>query len=113
MAKESLTNKSKKHLEKLGLIAEVVERRIPHSFITQDLFGFADLLAFGAGRFVLVQTTSRDHLSHRRKKIHASDTARKWVENGGVILLHGWDKPERLWRLKEEEVLPDHFPCDS
>jgi hypothetical protein len=68
MAKESLTNRSKKELEKRGYHAQVVEYRIPHSFITKDLYGFGDLLAFGTGEFVIVQTTSRANMAARRKK---------------------------------------------
>lgn len=107
MAKESLTNRSKKELEKRGLTVAIVEYRIPHSFITKDLYGFGDILAFGEGQFVIVQTTSRANMAARRKKIAGIEAAAKWVQNGGKILLHGWDKPERFWRLKEEQITCD------
>lgn len=94
-----------------------MEKWNPHSKIRQDLFGFADLLAYTDGRIALIQTTSRSNLAARRRKILESDAAMHWVTYaGGDIFLHGWYQasktkggPAIFWTLKEEVITPDDF----
>ena len=92
-----------------------VEKRIPHTFITQDLFGFADLIAINSSETVLVQTTTKSHVGARREKILASAEARLWVVGEHRrILIHGWSKvgPRgglKTWTLYEEEITEMDF----
>ncbi len=82
-------------------IVERVEHWNSWAQCRQDLFGFADLLCVDAspwnlgeqrGRFLLIQTTSRDNFSARKKKILSSQRARIWLKAGGRIEIHGWRK---------------------
>lgn len=77
-------------LRKEGYTAAVVEKWNCHTRIRQDLFGFADVLAFRQGEWLLVQATSGSNTSSRVAKITANDTAKVWIDSGGRILVVGW-----------------------
>jgi len=106
----SPTQLSMKNLAKRGYIAAVVERWNQWTKIRQDLFGFADIIAYtattdGMRRIVLVQTTTAANMSARRKKIQESKHAHWWLLSGGDIELHGWAKmgprgKRKVWTLK-------------
>jgi len=86
---------SKKHLEAFCWVVGVVESRIPHTFITRDLFGFADILAFrpGCQQIALVQVTGGKDLGNanaRIAKIKAEPMAALWLTAGGEIIVHSW-----------------------
>lgn len=98
-------------MRSLGYEAEVVEKWNPYAKIRQDFAGFADIIAYGNGGIVAVQTTSYSNLWKRRKKILDSSKAHLWVMAGGLILLHGWSKKgprgkRQLWTLTEEHLAP-------
>jgi hypothetical protein len=82
------------HLEGLGYLVGKTSWWNPFAKIRVDLFGVADMLATRPGVCALVQATSRDHVSHRRAKILASDKARRWLEHGGErrIFIFGWGR---------------------
>lgn len=105
------TQRSLKNLRDRGYVAAVVERWNPAIRVRQDLFGFADLIAFGPGEgepeVLLVQTTSTSNLAARRSKILENEHAQRWMRLGGKILIHGWAKrgprgKRKLWTLREE-----------
>ena len=109
------TTRSIEWLQAYGWTVDVVERRVPHAFITHDAFGFGDLLCFksfpdrGQGPWIaLVQTTTGSNMAARRTKILAESRARLWLQAGGRILLHGWRKiskgPLKTWEVREEWV---------
>jgi len=114
------TQMTKKHLEtKMNMVvgitekwnpmvgAMIVDQRIPcpecrtvvvtrkPAGIRQDLFGFADLIAFNPQRpdVVLVQCTSGTNHAARKKKILENSIARDWVlSDHRSILLCTWSK---------------------
>jgi hypothetical protein len=93
MAKRSPTALTLQYLHNLGYICAVVEKRlpIPGKYVTQDIWGFADLLVAKPGNpITLVQTTSRANMSARRKKIEANVYAPIWKRAGGRIWLICW-----------------------
>ena len=105
----SPTVRSLQKLRAEGWTAEKVERPWnPYTKRTQDLFGFADIIAFNGLETILVQTTSGDggNLSARVKKILASDIARTWiVSDFRRIVCHGWAKrgargKRKLWTCR-------------
>lgn len=98
----SLTVLSKKYLEKLGYTVERVEHFNFYSKRRIDLLGVGDLLALNGKELLLVQVTSRENISHRRTKIRDSRKLKLWISAGGKMVIHGWDKPQHRWRLKEE-----------
>ena len=109
------TQRSKAYLERAGYLVAVVERWNQWAHIRQDLWGFADLLAFRKGMPVmLVQTTDASNVSKRRAKILANATAREWVMAGHEIVLHGWGKrgkrgERKTWTCEPEWLTVDQF----
>lgn len=98
--KKSPMELSLDYLRKGGWTCQIVEHWNAFAKVRQDCFGFGDILAFRTGYIILVQTTSWDHVSHRRVKIQASPHYEGWKKAGGHIAIHGWgDKG-----LKEERL---------
>lgn len=96
----SLTMLSKHYLEKQGYVVERVEYFNFYTKHRVDLLGVADLLALNGKELLLVQVTSRHNLATREKKAAKSDKLKLWLQAGGKIAFHGWDKPEFRWRLE-------------
>jgi hypothetical protein len=115
----SPTARSLKKLRVEGAIADVVERRIPRSHITKDLFGFIDIVAIEVdGKGALgVQVTTVAHQAHRIAKVMAEPRARFWLEAGNAIAIYGWAKrgprgKRKTWSLSETRiVLEDDRLC--
>ena len=87
---------SVKSLESEGWTGCTVEQRIPHTFITRDAFGFADLLCCSPTRgTMLVQVTggtSTSNFHARVAKIKAEPRAWIWLASGGRIQVHSHEK---------------------
>jgi len=87
---------SRKFLESAGWIVATVEQRIPHCFITRDLFNFADLLAMSPSRgILLIQVTggtSTGNFHARVAKIKAEPLHAIWLACGGRIQVHSWER---------------------
>lgn len=97
----SPTSQSLAKLRAEGYTAEVVEQRLPHAKTTRDLFGFVDIVAIRGAETLAVQTTSVDHISHRRSKIAESPHLAAVLAAGWTIRIHGW-RPDG--RLQEEDI---------
>ena len=69
--------------------------------IRQDFAGILDLIAFRKGETLGVQVTSRDNISSRVKKIADHENTPHIRDAGWKIVVHGWDKDGRTWRVKE------------
>lgn len=100
--------RSTRHLRELGYFVATVEQRIPHTFITRDAFGWADLLAVHPQRGIaLVQVTSGSHLANRISKARTvAGPLTAWLLAGGKLLAHGWAKrgprgAAKVWTLRE------------
>lgn len=113
--KFAANNASIKALEAAGWTCFVVEQRIPGTFITRDVFGFADILACSPTRgIMLVQVTTGDHMANRVTKTKAEPRHAIWLASGGRIQVHGWavraGQKERECRVleitKEGEASP-------
>lgn len=100
---------SVKALEADGWTVGTVEQRIPHTFITRDFFGFADLIAVSPSRGIMaVQVTggtSTSNFHARVRKIKAEPRHAIWLASGGRIQVHSWEKvkgsKERTLRVLE------------
>lgn len=113
---KSPTARSLEELRKRGYICQVVEHRIPKSFVTVDFIGCIDIIAFRDGEIVGVQATSDSGGNHsaRRHKILAEPRARKWLEAGGKLWLWSWAQrgaagERKLWTLRFEPITLDDF----
>lgn len=113
--KTSPTQRSLKLLRAHGWTVAIVERWNAYAKIRQDLFGFADLIAFNIGAPVtLVQTTSASNAAARRAKILENVNAQKWLRCGGNIVLHKWALRggagcRKLWSCNAELITLDGF----
>lgn len=105
------TKKSMDLLRAQGYQVAVVEKWVPAgpngykgNIITRDVWNFGDILACrppDTGS-ILVQTTggTGGNFTARLHKIQAIDEARKWLQCGNEIQIHGWRKIGPLKRFK-------------
>lgn len=116
----SPTQRSLVHLRGLaGALVAIVERWNPHARVTQDLFGFADLVAVipGMPGTTYVQTTSGTNVAARLAKMRAEPVAsrvRACLAAGNTVMVHGWRKAgargkRKTWQLREVVVTPDEL----
>lgn len=91
--KFAANNASKKLLEADGWTVGICEQRIPHCFITRDLFGFSDLIAVCPRRGIMaVQATGGGNGPARVAKVRLEARAGIWLAAGGRIQVHDWRK---------------------
>ncbi len=103
-----------KHLEADGWTVSITEQRIPHTFITRDTFGFADLLCCSPTRgIMLVQVTGgtgKSNFNARVAKIKAEPRHAVWLASKGRIRVMSYEtikgSKERLLREMEIEATP-------
>jgi len=108
------TERTLKYLRDEGWEVGMVERWIknpkhPAGGFRQDLFGFADILAFKPGfhNVMLVQSCGEDFLAHKRKVL-AADLSFEWTRCHRIMLI-GWRKVKKkrggkqmVWRPRIE-----------
>lgn len=109
----SPTQRSLAELRANGYTVAIVEKFNSFIKIRQDLFGFADLIAYNEEEVILIQTTSANtggNMAARRTKIMASPYVRSWLAHPSrKILLHGWRKggargERKTWRCNQELI---------
>lgn len=106
----SPTARSLAALRAEGYLAAVVERRLPRGFITQDLFGVADLIAVRPGSPVLlVQCTSSSNAAARVAKVLASEALPMLLSAGVAVEVWGWSLKgakgkRKLWQLTRRAI---------
>lgn len=104
--------------KKRGIVAQVVERRLPRTFTTVDLFGVIDVVAIVprietvhgqalAGQIVGIQATTGSNHASRRDKILAEPRAKLWVDAGARLELWSWSckgaaGKRKRWTLRVE-----------
>lgn len=102
---------STKQLESEGWTVACVESRIPKTFITRDLWNFADLIAVSPSRgIMLVQVTggpSTSQFHDRVRKVKAEPRHAIWLAAGGRIQVHSWigkgnDRTLRILEITKE-----------
>ena len=113
MPATTLTHYSIKRLREEGWIVDKAEYWNHFGQNRRDLFNFIDVMALKPKKIMAVQVTSRDQISVRRNKIFGLDKARAWLEAGGLIEIHGWDKPRGRWRLKVEAITMELFLANA
>lgn len=107
-------------LELLGFSVADVESRIPHTFITRDCFGFADLLAHRPGvGILLIQATAHRHHGNHKRKMFGEDVAPQiaaWLASGGRVEIWSYDQStaqgaSAAYILRREEIRADDLPA--
>lgn len=110
------TGAAVKHLEADGWTVSITEQRIPHTFITRDTYGFADLLCCSPSRgIMLVQVTGgtgKSNFNARVAKIKAEARHAIWLASGGRIRVMSYEtvKGQSLRSLREMEITPSSTP---
>jgi hypothetical protein len=101
-------NASIKLLEAEGWTCFVVEQRIPHTFITRDVFGFGDILCMSPSKgIMLVQATggaSSNNFHPRVNKVKAEARHAIWLASGGRIQVHSWEGKGKNRELRCLEI---------
>ena len=100
----SYAPRSKALLVERGYQVATVEHFNAFTKRKHDLFGCIDLLAIGHGHTIAVQVTSKGHISDRRHKIEEAEAYPEMLRSGWSVVIHGWYKEGRFWKLKEEEL---------
>lgn len=85
-------------------LVQKVETWNPWAKKRNDLFECWDVLAIRDGQTIAVQTTSRSNISARVKKIAECESTAHLRKAGWILLVHGWDKHEGIFRLKVVDV---------
>ena len=99
------TQRTLKLLRAEGWTVAIVEKTIPHSFIKQDMGGFADIVAWAPGRGILaIQATDGTSVSKRLAKIDALATAKSWCLSPARLEVWGWRKVGARGKRKTWEV---------
>jgi hypothetical protein len=90
-------------LRSLGYEVQVVEKRVPHTWVTQDLFGCIDILALVGPEIANVrpgvlgvQATTGPHHTARIAKAQAEPRLVRWLQCGGQFAVVSWTKGKRL-----------------
>lgn len=95
-------------------MVDTVERRIPKTFITRDLWNFADLLCcrITPPSIMLVQVTggkSTSNFHARVAKIRKEARAGIWLASGGRIQVHSWEGVGAERTLRVFEIQTQHI----
>lgn len=107
-----------KDMREMGFTADKVEQRIPHCFITRDLFGCIDILAMRKGIGVLgVQATAGSNHSARVLKSIAEPRLRLWLELGNRFEvwsynLRGAAGTRKKYELRRQEITLADLPME-
>lgn len=109
-AKTSPMQRSLKMLRDRGYVVAITERWNPHARISQDLWGWIDLLALDpvSGEIIAVQTTSGSNVSSRLSKVKSWKHLGAWLLRHRAVV-HGWAKrgprgEPKQWDCREIEV---------
>lgn len=111
--KRSSTSPTKRTLDKVrkhGWDVQVVERYCQFSKRRIDLFGVVDLVAMDGNSIIGIQSTSGSNFANRITKILAEPRAKRWIESGARLFVHGWvQRASKRWECREEEITVDMF----
>jgi hypothetical protein len=110
----SPTKLTKEWAKDRGYEFDVVEQRLPQTFITRDFCNFADAIMFHPSiGIVAVQITgSTDGGNHaaRKAKIEAEPRAVAWLRAGGRVEVMSWSLrgaagDPKAWKLRRDRAL--------
>ena len=75
------TQRTLRTLREAGYTAVVVERWNPHARVRQDLWGWADILAYDQNEIIAIQVCTATDLSRRRQKLLQNPHLRTWLQH--------------------------------
>lgn len=77
-------------LRSQGYHADVVEKWLPGGRVRRDWGGWGDVLAAGDRGILMVQATTKPHISDRVRKAVSLLSLVKWLRGGGRAEVWGW-----------------------
>lgn len=105
MPKLNATQKSVDRYRKQGYLCQNVEKYNAFTKRKNDVFGFIDILCVKENDIVGIQTTSKDNMSSRKKKILEHENYSIVKSSGLRIVVHGWKKEKNgRYTLSEIEL---------
>ena len=99
----TLSQRSQLRWKKLGYLVANVEKYNAYTKTRHDLFGCIDLLAIGYKETIAIQTTSKNNMSSRIRKIEDAKALTVMLQSGWRIVVEGWFKSKNRWEVKEFE----------
>lgn len=100
----SLTPKSMEYLRKQGYYVEKTEHFNQWANKRMDFLGIGDVFATNGKELLIVQTTSKGHISDRLKKARKCEPLKLWIEAGGNFIITGWWKEKGRWKCKSVTI---------
>ncbi len=103
------------YLRRDGYLCGITEHWNPHVEVRQDLFGFADLIAFRGSETIAVQCCTTGDINNRTRKVLDNETAEAWVTGYyRDLIVIGWKRyakmlDRRWWRPTFVHLNPDDF----
>ena len=87
------TARTLEYFRKKGVAAGQVERRLPHTNTTKDLFSIIDIIAISSQTTVGVQACGTDVMEHVDKlmKQYPEET-RAWLDGPRELYIYAWRK---------------------
>lgn len=105
MAAKSPTVLTMDHLHAIGCqLVQKVETWNHFARRRNDLFGCWDVLAIKDGETIAIQVTIRTNMASRANKIAEAESTPHLRKAGWKLLIHGWDKKDGEYRLREVDV---------
>lgn len=101
----NMNSMSKNWLNARGYVAELVEHYNPRSRRSNDLFGFADVIAFKSVAPELIQVSSANNRANRLMKVVENNTALWLARNHCArVVMHFWSKKKGRWVLERVDI---------
>jgi len=92
----SNTSRTLEYIRSQGWMADKVEQFNPYAGKfgqRKDMFGFADIVAMGEGKIIAIQSCGQAYSEHDRKITQeVAESALKWLQCGGRLMLIAWRK---------------------
>jgi hypothetical protein len=109
VSKPSPTSRSLAECKRLGWLAQVVEKRVPHKPISIDLFGCIDIVAVRPGQTLGIQACAGASHAARLTKAMAQPKLRAWLEAGNQFEVWSWAKrgargKAKRWAMRRDVV---------
>lgn len=116
MARMSPTQRTLRALRQQGCVCDIAEHWKAHAGVTQDLFGFIDIISLDPKHgIVAIQCTDGSNFSKRVHKLldsEATDNVIAWLACGGKVEVWGWRKlTAKRWEPRVRIITLVDFAC--
>lgn len=99
----NISQRSQLRWKEQGYLVANVEKWNAFTKTRHDLYGCIDILAIGNKETVAIQTTSKNNMSSRIRKIEDSEVLTVMLESNWRVVVEGWYKVKNRWTVKDFE----------